>query len=176
MQHNQNILDETYHDVKSLLDSIVKQHRVRYGGHYDDLRADANSLFVEAYDNYDPEQGDFFHWIKYFVWIKLLYARRIQLKRSKKYCTCDLDTVPTNDPAYFDLEDFIGGLSQDAGKVVKLAVNPPQRIQGEIAQGGTQKQGGRPKTMGMAIRRYLMDLGWAAKRITASYNEIRGAL
>jgi len=182
------LLAETYLDVKSLLASIAKVHCHKFGGHLEDIQADANSLFVEAYDNYDSEKGEFFNWVKYFVWIRLLYSRRIKLRESVRYeiFSSVEENLVTHDPHYFDLEDFIGGISQDAGYVVRLAVNPPKAVlqgaskQGGIRhrgnKGGTNKGRGRPKTIAAALRRYLQDLGWATRRVAATFKEIREAL
>lgn len=171
------VITETYSDVRSLLDKLVRSHKRRYGGNYDDLRADANSLFVEAYDSFDDNKGDFFTWVKYFVWIRLLYARRLQLRETKRYEDYDPDFVGRNDPNYFNLDEFLDGLSEDAAYVVRMALNPPKKIVRMLTRGertgGTR---GRPKEMGHAIREYLTKIGWTFRRVATSFNEIRKAL
>lgn len=192
------VVAETYSDVRSLLDDIVQAHHRKYGGNPDDLRADANSLFIEAYDKYDSNKGDFFSWTKYFVWMRLLYNRRLQLRESKRYSDLNDDdpSLMRRDPSYFDLEEFISAISPDAGMVVRLA------LQGESQQGGKSEQGeqggrrvkahknkggsrtkplpnkgvGRPETRGMQLKRYLKDLGWSLRRIASTFTEIREAL
>lgn len=171
----------TYEDCSSLIDSTVQHFVRRYGGHYDDLRADANDLFIKAYETYTETKGPFLKRVEHLVRLGLLYQLRIKLKRLVRFVEADLNDLQSKGgTGGFDLESFCEGLGRDAIYVVKLVVEN----RGEMNKGGSpthRNKGGlrtraRARWNKGAVKRHLREKGWQHKRVDSVFKEIRSAL
>lgn len=176
----ESALETTYHDVSRIIDRVVRTHYRRFGGHFEDLRANANQIFIEAYETFQATRGSFENWLAYKTRIQLLSDLRLELCRKSRYeDECEMESIAIYDPNPFDVEDFIGGLSSDAASLVRIVFNMPEDVSRGVNEDGGRERGamGAPRTYAGSLKRYLKDkMGWGSSRISKTFNEIQGAL
>ena len=108
--------EELYLSVERLLDKTVWSFVRRYGGEFDELRADANLHYIQASYKYDDSRGvSYSSHIRFCVWNGLLDAHRIKAHRlAKTGCILgserlhDLSDLGHNN---WKLQDFVEELS-----------------------------------------------------------------
>lgn len=157
----------TYNDVKDLIDSTVAAFVQRYGGDYDDLRANANSYFIRAYHHPKDHYSTFEKKVAAFVWYNLIEELRTKYGRrgNRKTATSqDLTTVQAH--RGFDLSQFLLDASPDLAHVTMLVVDPPAGLATKIAARGGETRNYRP-----LIREHLQAEGWSDVRIKAALDE-----
>lgn len=133
----QRILTENYKDVELLIYDTVHRFLDRYGAcqgerrrqEAQELIAEANLLFLEAYQRYDDSKGNFPSWVRYFIYKQLLERCRRQCMRNKRLKQRDVDlemAIHAKERSQFDLGDFFDELSDDARAIVKLTLGSYQ--------------------------------------------------
>lgn len=166
----------TYPDVAKLLCQLVHRFRARYGQFadwdVDEMLADANAIYAQCCNEYDPTRGTTFPGFLYCrCWTALftVYRRRAWEHKRRHALPPDV-TVRT--PAW-DRETFLDRLSADAQTAVTLVLEPPPPVADAVAaRGGKETR----RTLLGAVRSYLRELGWCSARILESFREIREAL
>lgn len=165
--------DETYDEVKGLIEGLVKKFQYRHGGEFDELMGEASILYTELYRNYQRKYP-FEQAIKFVVWKGLLSkARKIASRNSNLPRLHVEDLGGMVDRHHFDFERFKFEVSEDAATVAKIAVECPERVEALAMQ---RRGLNSPSSMRAAITIYLRDLGWTAARIAESFLEIGSAL
>jgi hypothetical protein len=162
-------MTETYLDVKDDINRTVLQIYAKYGrviGSVDDLLADANLLFVQAYDRFDRNRGaSFSTWVRGFVWRGLteLVRRRVNKNRLAKKIVHREVYIHHE----FDFVDLLDSLSDDAKHVIKLVVQTPKELMEIMSQGQPARK---------CLVSYLKEVGWNQSRISETFSEIGSAL
>jgi DNA-directed RNA polymerase specialized sigma24 family protein len=152
---------KTYAEIEKLLQKICWAFQRRYGGEFDDLMSTANMTWLTA-PAHDPERAAYSTYIYQRVWNALRNERRAN-ETYHHY-------VGTREPSKLmdECYDLPGmELGPDAETVVGLALDPPAPLRRDGAYAPGRRN---------ALVRYLRGLGWTAKRITESFDEIRSAL
>lgn len=173
-------MTETYEDVKENVDNAVRRFYRRYRSTVpwldpQELQSQARELFVTAFRTYQPGRTLFPQWVEYRVFKGLLedmrkhVFRHNRLPRLHGEQSSFIAEQPSR-PAF--LPDFLEGLSNDAQLVVKLALDPPPDVKLATLERGKDND----KNLRKALWEFLGDLGWAAKRVTESFEEIKRAL
>ncbi len=67
-----DVLTETYDNVKYLIFKIVWKFKGRYGGNFEELLAEANLLYILAYDTHDETLSALSTWLYTKIWKGLL--------------------------------------------------------------------------------------------------------
>lgn len=169
--------EETYKDVQNMLDNVVHKVIARFGGDYQEQRAEANLIFMEVFHspNFDPEKAQFSSWVVTKVWYGLLERMRNNVLRSKRtiYVSEGIENTPSRPSLTFDKEEFLSHLSDDGKVAASALLSPPLDVSIAIKQRGENET---PQRVRSAIKEFLKDLGWSMKRITESFSEIYKAL
>lgn len=173
---------ETYDDVERLLRHVCVQFMRRNGGHlgtagdgseFDDAMSEARIAYMRAYQTWQPDGGSkFTTYLCQCVYRRLLDRYKFDRRRRALWQgVADPDTLGVPDRLPFDRDSFERHLTEDAQVVLSLVLDAPD----EIAQIAMNK-GGQPQNWRSTIRDYLAAMGWAARRITRTFDEIKEAL
>lgn len=170
---------DAFEDHQKQIFGIVHNFIRKFGGDFDELVAEANLMFMKAFNEFDPEKSKFstyLHTVIYNRLLDLLYAdqrhRMMSLDNETADGTTYASQVPDAHRSNFSFVDFAQGLSKDASTVLQLLDNSPEEL-AVLAIG----KGGHPRNWRSSIREYLADVvGWNTTRIAKSFLEIQGAL
>lgn len=175
-------LEITYCDCQSVLDIVARSHASKFRRDFDTVRANANMLFLVAYDAFDY-RGRFEDYLAQFVHRRLRDEWRGEQRRMIHEQNAARERDQSYQPTGFVLEDFLGGLNKDAAAMVHLALTGGDLPRGNKGTSRTRTRGvparrnkGRPESRLGSIRRYLVRLGWTTWRVTKAVNEIRSKL
>ena len=163
---------EAYPEVEETLDNVSKWIVRKFGGHYDDVRADANYFFLQALDRYDPVHGPIEKWVRFRVYKNLLEVRSQELQRASKKKAVRLDAIAVKQGTVFNVGEFLDGLTKDGRVVVSLALETPQEVQRALVRYG----GDKPHHIRWAVWEVLKQRGWSVKRATVTFKEVKEAL
>jgi RNA polymerase sigma factor (sigma-70 family) len=156
--------NDLYRKYQNLIYRLIHNHQAKYGGDWDDLLSRANERFVKACQSFDPcpERGQckFSSWLSTIVSYGLLHDLKQKIKHQKRFE--DVDLCQKTTPPKFDLEEVIKDISPDAGNVIQLIIDPEWK---------TYKN-----HRSNILINFLLDVGWAGKRIAESFQEIREVL
>ena len=163
-----DILTETYSDMDNLICDIVWGFAARYGGEFDELKAEANLLFLSAVESYNEIKGAFTTWLYCRVWVGLQTFSRIE--RKHKHIELPLGRIRSK-PAP-NLFAMLNDLSNDGRTIAKIIFEPPEGLTDSDLE-----KGFNACTTRIYIKNYLKTrLGWTGKRIKESITEIRQIL
>lgn len=159
---------DTYERTKKLIQSVVTNFVTKYGGDREEMVSIAHEAFLQAIDEYNPERGAFTTKLWWNIWYALMHDKNRRQREQRRFPAAeeyDLQSHPEEKPDH-DFSDWLDRLSQDARTVALLTVHSPLEIRQAVGRGQNKR----------LIRRLLYDLGWCAKRISLSFEEIRRAL
>lgn len=170
-------LDDLYEDVRLLIWSLCHQFAKKYGGDVEEHFANANSLFMRAFQAYEPEKGGAFSTIlRAHVWGGLLDMVRLASTRNAKLPrTSDVEINYAVDRHHFDVLAFKRSLSRDAALVVHMTLMMQGRFERTLAgieKAGKKKAQAKSNKMRLILQRELLDWGWERDRIKAAFREL----
>ena len=165
----QQAISETFSDVDKFIRCICHKFLKHYNfnpcGDYDDLNSEANLIFLDAYQNYDPQKGSFTNHIHFRIWHGLL-EKLVENSFLKVKGTSEInELIPA--PKENQLIDLLDELSDDATTITKLLTDTPKDLQDIIIE--ERKEIKRGKAI---LFRYLRKVGWTHKRIKETFKEI----
>lgn len=163
--------EETYEEVKNLIRKEVWRVVGKYGGDFDDLMAEASTIYMAAYDSFDPASGSrFTTWLSNNLRWGLLDRVGERVRHNQRTSPVDEQQL-SKEYRDWSPPDLLDELNEDAKLVVMLVIDTPE----EIARIYTSK-GGQPRNFRSTLRDHLAELGWTTARIAESFAEIRQAL
>ena len=167
---NTDDLDALYTRSLPIIHACVQRHIKKYGGHYEDLVADASLLFMFAHRRFNPALNKWTTHLYRVVSCELISGVRSNLQKLKGYKQAPLDDVHEYwEGVEWDLETACEKLTEDATTVVALALNPPRRVR-RLAS----KRGGSFANLRTTLRAYLLqEFGWASTYVTELFAEIK---
>ena len=166
-------LTQTYFDVENLIYNIVWKFKNCYGGDFEELVAEANLLYIYAYNSHNKKTSKFSTWVYFCIWKGLIDFINF-LKEKNKYgrvflleeLECFQENFISSSETFVELIDEVG---EDSKTIINLIMNLPKDLQNNILQ-----RGGHPHNVRIPIRNYLSSkLGWTGKRIKESFDEIK---
>lgn len=166
-------LAETYIDIENLIYKLVWRFKARYGGSFDELVAEANLLYILAFDSYSEADGLFSTWVYGRIWHGLqTFLKRITQRNKYGTTFCSLSKgshkVMNERPGHFHLSDILEEVGQDSKTLIRLVLYPPEGITKDDLEKGFSVRGTRTY-----LKQYLYQtLGWPKKRIRESFGEI----
>lgn len=160
-----DIVSECYSYISRDLDQIAGKFVRRYGGDYEEVRAEADYQFLIAHYKYESSRGGYSHWIKSRVRVNLLEKLRKEIMRNNRLPRIKLNLESQEDPVLTGGR-FWDGLSEDARFLTFLVLESPR----ELARGL-----GGPDPRGFLFH-FLRRSGWTVARIIESFNEIKETL
>jgi hypothetical protein len=162
-EHQKQVCDAAYGKCLHIIDDTVRRFVQRYGGHFETLRADADTGFMRCYTR---EQEPTTAKLKQYVWFNLLDQVRREAIRAKKLRFREIESY--EEPTVFDqLADWSDNLGPDARIAVMLVLDPPVSMSDETAA-----KGGTPRNVRSSLRSYLQRMGWTTRRVSAAFKEI----
>lgn len=160
-------LADTYEESEEQIHATVRRFVRRHGtsgGSFEDLLADAQYWFMEAYGRWDPEgRRTWTQELHYWLWFGMIDDARARLRMN--YGISNEPHAPP--PGLAD--DY--ALGYDADYVVALVLDPPL----DLGQ-AVQAKGGQSRNWRSSLRAYLRQQGWSSDRVNAAFKEIQEAL
>lgn len=169
------ILTETYEDMRILIFDIVREFQRRYDGDIDDLMAQANLLYIYAYDKYDETKAKLSTWLTCRINYGLLTYIKAEYKQTHLSINNEHTKIESETPNQFSIMELLDEMEQDALTILQLFLETPKDIIQNIIDEGKQMnhiQG----YMRKRIRNRMRQMGWTIRRITESFEEIKNAL
>ena len=167
---------ETYWDIKNLIFDTVWKFQQRYGGDFDEMVAEANLIYIQAFLSHNPNKSQFSTWLRFILWKGLIDFKRFIREENKHIKIEHFEEIENfysyPAPLYIPFWDLVSGLSDDAKTIVQLILEPP-----EIMQSAALKKGTAPCNVKRALRIHLSYiLGWSANQIKESFAEITAVI
>ena len=167
----------TFEDVHGLIRTIVYRFEERYGPYCEvqEMRAQANCIFMEAWHSYDENQSAFTTWLSNLIWYGLLDHRKRICKLPQQESGEDVVTSAqrTNDPARFNLAILLGDMTADARIIAGLVVDSPESFRKALLIDSKEPS---PRSVRKGLRAYLKGIGWNVHRVNRGFQEIREAI
>lgn len=136
-----DVATETYEDLSKMLRTIVKRFVQRYGGDYEELFAEANAIFCQAINRFDPSKGYAITTYVYCAVHKHLCSLYWRDRKHKNGCIIkSLETLTQGDDGEeIPIEQFakackstdngfsklLADLGEDGRNIVYLLLYPP---------------------------------------------------
>ena len=168
----------SYTDSEPIIVGCVRAFAARYHGtRAEDLRADANLIFLRAWSAWQTHEVKPTTWptfLRKWVWNNLLDAHRTTARRAARHTQTGGDAVlalsaPAEVGSY--AEKLAEDLSADAAAVLALSIDPPATVAAEA-----HAKGGEGRNLRSSLRGYLLAIGWTAARVAESFSEIKKAM
>lgn len=168
-----------YDELKLWIYDITHRFHRQYGGEFTEHLSQANFIFVQSLENYEPGRSSLTYYLSQKIWHGLLDANKTQWRRHNKHPLVSLDTSWETGslsyayayPASTFLTDLSDEITRDARKVVRKILNPDKTLVGMLLR----REGY------MVERRALMayfqfKYKWTERRIENAFWSIQQAL
>jgi len=190
---------DVYEDVAEDIDDTARRFARAYNQRdRDDVRSEANVIFLHALEKYDPARGRLRPRIVDLVWKRLLDRVRSEAVKAKRLVLHNASDVakdggtvdaPAREPA-FERAALYDRLSDDAEMVVRMLIETPdeiaeaypllgafvpecQTVLGVLSLPGVPVQ---PHAVRSLLGSVLSALSWSPTRIREAFAEIGAAL
>lgn len=160
-----------YTQTQGILNQMTERMYRYYGGHPSDWESQANWAWLQAWNNYDPSQGEFTTYLTHTVkgaMLELLRNMRKQRRRAGDLTEQPVSPSKNN----FSPMEFMETLSRDAKILATLALDAPADIRVTVFEKG----GFNRRNMRVALKEFLKELGWSLARIREAFWELGEAL
>jgi hypothetical protein len=185
MKLREYALTQTYAATERLVNLIVGKFCRVYQLPFDEYKAEANWLFMLAYEDYDPSVSRFSTWLTFMITKGLHEKRRLESRRASYLSPAPLGEGDRVTGPSSWLVDFLDGLSEDAQVVARLVIETPIDVRAAIFQRGTTKR--RLSAMSenwdecvgacrAGMREFLGYKGWDTERVSNAFGEVGKAL
>ena len=184
-------MEETYRDVEDIICRITMMYLQQRGGDFEELKAEANLIFMKVFRTYDKSVGiSFENWVKYKIFRELISNGRKVASRSKRLnhaqgvggseqlgetASDPLQELPQPEAPRFSLSGLLRILSDDAKHVVRITLDMPRDVI-HAARARSAAGTENPKSIRAALHEFLKDSGWEPSRVRDSFEEIQEAL
>lgn len=175
MSLSNDAMTETYKDVEMMIYKIVHRFSACYRMPFEDLLSEAHLTFVRAYQKYDPARFEKKAKFSSYLYFALSCDLRTFMKKQRKH----LNLLEVK-------EEMVGSechrafrvimeseLSEDARQVVGMVLDTPSELVALFKWNRVKTPAG---TLHSLREHLLHDVGWTARRVTRTFDEIRQAL
>jgi DNA-directed RNA polymerase specialized sigma24 family protein len=164
-------LTETYYDLEQVIYKIIWNHIKKYGGDFEELKAEANLIYILAYDSYQETIGNITTWICFCLRTGLINHCKNKSKQLPIHSELYNNIIDKKSfsPSYL-LETF-DEIHTDSKTIFEIILYPPKGLSNEDLEKGFKAHKTR-----IYLRNYLKKLGWTGKRIKESFTEIKRIL
>jgi len=169
-----SMLTKTYIDMQKLIAEVAWDFWNVYGGDIDDIIAQANLIFIDAFSTYDSSRSKITTWLTFKIKKGLLdYMRNGNLRESSKikFDNVFAEIYPASKKDVSVME-FLDELNEDAHVVLQLFFETPREILVDIQNSSRRIDHARAH-----IRRRLMNrlrqMGWTVRRMKTAFEEIK---
>ena len=167
-------LTETYEDVRGLIFETCWKFQKGHGGDIEELIAEANKLFVLAYDSYDNKKSQFTTWLVSSIKNGLKRFVQTEWRQSHPSLSRVKEHNPYQEYEYtesFSVLELLDEMEKDAHIIMQLFLDTPRELFVSAVSSD-----GKPKHIQVCMRKRLRNrlrqMGWTIRRITKSFDEI----
>lgn len=169
------VLAETYKDMQKFIAASAWDFWESYGGDFDDLIAQANLIFIDAFDKYDPSRGaKLSTWIAFKIRVGLCeYMRNGNVYETPHIPIDDkfAETYPASNDNFSVLE-FLDEMEQDARIVLQLFLETPRDVMENILN-SRKKTNHVQSAMRKRLQNRLRQIGWTMRRTREAFEQIK---
>jgi len=164
--------EANYDLYKGLLDKTVRGFVNKYGGRYEDLRQDAETIFVQSH-TYGPAPGlTMASHIRSCVWMRLIDQHRTTLRREKRHTGFEAATLcGLEDTSKDRVRGLVADLTEDAATLLKLFTDTPAELKEIVNDGRVSNK--KCATVRLAFQNYLREKGWDISRVYRSFESLK---
>jgi DNA-directed RNA polymerase specialized sigma subunit len=171
---HKEILTDIYKNMQKLIAKAAWDFWSVYGGDIDDVIAQANLIFIDAFSTYDSSRSEITTWLTFKIKKGLLdYMRSGNLRESSniKIDSVFAETYPASKKD-ISIMEFLDELNEDAHVVLQLFFETPSEVLVDIQNSSRRIDHARAH-----IRRRLMNrlrqMGWTVKRMNKAFGMIK---
>lgn len=171
-----DILTETYKDMQKLVAGAAWNFWYIYGGDVDDLIAQANLIFIDAFDTYDSSRSKLTTWLTFKIRKGLFEYMRNGNGHRLMHARIDDEFIkkqpaPNGD---FSVIELVDEMEQDARIVLQLFLETPREVMVNILNSNRRIDHAQAH-MRKRLRNRLRQMGWTVRRIRKAFEEIKNA-
>jgi len=169
-----DILTETYKDVQKLIYATAWNFWKIHGGDVEDLVAQANLIFIDAFDTYDSNKSKLTTWLTFKIRKGLFrYMKKEVLRRRNGIAIDDrlVESIPTR-KRDISVMDFLDELNSDAIVVLQMFLETPRDILVDMLNRHGRIDGVRAH-LKMRLGNRLRQMGWGTSRIKRAFEIIK---
>jgi len=166
--------EQSYEDVRRLIAKVSSSFRRRFGGDYQEIISEANVAFLEAYRTYDCDRGSFSKRVSYVVYMQLVENACKRMNHAKKYPEVLITPDVPEKHHHGGLGSILSEVSEDAAIVIRLVLDPPGELYCRMPP--PRSSSFRAEEVRDAVADFLLDVGWATRRVIDAFDEIREVL
>jgi len=171
-------LTETYEDAKDLIFDTCWDFQRGHGGDIEELIAEANKIFVLAYNSYNSEESKFTTWLVTSIKNGLKTLIRTEWRQSHPSLARIKEHFPYQEyeqTKSFSVLELLDEMERDAHIILWLFLDTPKEVFASAVI-----EGKKSKHIQVCMRKRLYNrlrqLGWTIRRITESFEEIAQAI
>jgi len=173
-----DILTETYTDMRGLVSEMAWRFWKAHGGDLDDLKAQANLIFIHAVDNYDSSRAALTNWIAYRIKKDLhRYLHNGYVPEHRSIGIEHDDEVnfefESKSKENFSVMELLDEMEQDTRIVLCLFLNTPKEVILSIFDDKKCRLDHTGGKMRNRLRNRLRQMGWTIRRIKEAFEEIK---
>lgn len=172
------ILAETYADMRGLVSSTAYRFWRTHGGDLDDLKAQANLIFIEAVDSHNPQKSKLTTWVAISIRNGLLSYMRSTWYKPTHVSIDDkiedgLIESKLKPNENFSVMELLDEMEQDARIVLCLFLNTPKEVIESIFKDKKFRADHTSGKVRNRLRNRLRQMGWNIRRIKEAFEEIK---
>lgn len=172
-----DILTETYKDMRGLVSETAYRFWRIHGGDLDDLKAQANLIFIHAVDDYDSSKGaKISTWIAYRIKKRLLdYMRSGYVPIHSSIGLEDDDDFNFESKSNENLSiiELLDEMEHDAHIILYLFLNTPKEVIESVFNDKNFRLDHAGGKMRNRLRNRLRQMGWTIRRIKKAFAEVK---
>lgn len=169
----EEILEESYRDMEGLIGKLTWRFWLTHGGDLEDLRAQANLLFILAIDAYDLSKSKLSTWLSFKIRNGLFdYIKNGRHCEFTNHFDTEFDeTHPASDES-FSVMELLDEMEEDARVVLQLFLETPKEVLVNILN-KNKKENHRQFHIRNRLRNRLRQMGWTIRRVKEAFNELK---
>lgn len=163
--------DALYEECKPMIEYLTTKMWYKTGFEREELRAQANFIFMKCYDSFDPNRNcKFGSWLHTNVEHGLMkfVAKNWKVRTLDEVVEVESENHEWNPSKVLEFKDLLNSFSSEAKFVCQLLLDCPD----EIIQTSDQHT---PKYIRGYIRRHLISIGWTQNKIYHAFHDLREA-
>lgn len=162
-----NTVAETYDDVQNLINKVVWNFCKKYGGSFEEWKAEANLTFVLIFKTHKKSKGKFTTWLYFCIWKDLLTYSTTLAKQLPAVPIENIEGIEDARKDSFSSLELLDEAQEDTKFLINLIWNLPSQLK-QIKI----KNGNHPCHMKVILKNHLLGLGWTGRRVSESFQEI----
>ena len=171
------ILTETYKDMRGLISETAYKFWRIHGGDLDDLKAQANLIFIQAVDDFDSSKGT-----KISTWIAYMVRKRLFDYMRRGYTPTHISIGNGHDDSFefesksnenLSVMELLDEMERDARIVLHLFLSTPREVILTILNDKNFRLDHTGGCIRNRLRNRLRQMGWTIRRIRNAFNDIK---